>query len=255
MAYNKKVVLVTGAAQGIGEAIVRAYVKSGLQVAAIDKNTAGLKNLTDQLGRTVSPYTADVADSQAVEQTVAKVEKEIGPIGILVNAAGVLRTGTVLSLNDEDWAYAFSVNTNGTFYFCRAVARKMVPRKAGVIVNISSNASSTPRTTMSSYCASKAAITIFTKCLGLELAEHNIRCNVVSPGSTDTPMQRSLWTGQNGEAAVVAGSLESYRLGIPLKKMATSDEIADAVVFMASDQAQHITMEDLRVDGGATLGC
>ncbi|MBW7461899.1 SDR family oxidoreductase, partial [Paenibacillus sepulcri] len=98
------------------------------------------------------------------------------------------------------------------------------------------------------------AATMFTKCLGLELARHHIRCNIVSPGSTETAMQWSLWPDESGGEAVIAGSLESFRVGIPLQKLAETSDIADAVLFLASDRARHITMQDLRVDGGAALG-
>jgi 2,3-dihydro-2,3-dihydroxybenzoate dehydrogenase len=102
---------------------------------------------------------------------------------------------------------------------------------------------------MAAYAASKAAATLFTKCLGLELAEHGIRCNVVSPGSTDTAMQRGLQTLD----AAVAGDLGRYRVGIPLGRVADPADVADSVLFLASDRARHITMHDLYVDGGATL--
>jgi 2,3-dihydro-2,3-dihydroxybenzoate dehydrogenase len=128
-----------------------------------------------------------------------------------------------------------------------------VPRRSGVIVTVASNASSVPRQQMAAYAASKAASTQFTRCLGLELAEFGIRCNVVSPGSTDTDMQRQLWTSPDGERAAIAGSPASFRLGIPLGRIANAADIAEAVCFMASDSARHITMHDLRVDGGATL--
>ncbi|MDF2662679.1 MAG: 2,3-dihydro-2,3-dihydroxybenzoate dehydrogenase, partial [Paenibacillus sp.] len=130
----------------------------------------------------------------------------------------------------------------------------MMPRMKGSIVTVGSNAAGVPRMQMSAYAASKAAVTMFTKCMGLELARYRIRCNIVSPGSTDTEMQRSLWTDEHGAEAVIAGALDSYRLGIPLGKLAAASDIAEAVIFLASDLANHITMHDLCVDGGATLG-
>jgi 2,3-dihydro-2,3-dihydroxybenzoate dehydrogenase len=107
---------------------------------------------------------------------------------------------------------------------------------------------------MAAYAASKAAATQLTRCLGLELAEYGIRCNIVSPGSTDTEMQRLLWSDETGKQSTIYGSLKDFRLGIPLSRIATPEEIADAVLFLLSDQARHITMHDLRIDGGATLG-
>nr|WP_186786018.1 2,3-dihydro-2,3-dihydroxybenzoate dehydrogenase [Paenibacillus agilis] len=253
-----KVALVTGAAQGIGEAVVRALAEQGVRIAAVDRNEAGLNSLVVDLtsiGAKVFPYTVDVGSSAEVEAAVEQIERALGPIDILVNVAGVLRIGAIGSLSDEDWQSHFTVNTNGVFYVSRAVVCRMATRKAGAIVTVSSNASKVPRTQMSAYAASKAASTMFTKCLALEYAKDNIRCNVVSPGSTDTEMQRLLWKDENGAQPIIDGSLESYRVGIPLGKIAAPVDIADSVLFLLSSRAGHITMHDVCVDGGATLGC
>jgi 2,3-dihydro-2,3-dihydroxybenzoate dehydrogenase len=107
---------------------------------------------------------------------------------------------------------------------------------------------------MGGYAASKAASAMLTRCLGLELAAHGIRCNTVSPGSTDTPMLRAMWQNGNGARDTIAGSLDHHRLGIPLGKLGQSEDVANAVAFLASDEASHITLQDLCVDGGASLG-
>jgi 2,3-dihydro-2,3-dihydroxybenzoate dehydrogenase len=252
-----KVALVTGAAQGIGEAVVRILAGLGAVVAAVDVNAAGLDKLTAELtaeGLKVKAYCANVSDSRAVEDTVNRVEAEQGPIGILANVAGILRTGLIESFSDEDWAAVFAVNTTGVFYVSRAVAKRMAIRRQGAIVTVGSNAAAVPRIHMAAYAASKAASAMFTKCLGLEHAANHIRCNVVSPGSTDTAMQRDLWQDANGEQAVITGSPDLFKLGIPLGRIAEPGDIAKAVAFLASDNARHITMHDLRIDGGATLG-
>jgi 2,3-dihydro-2,3-dihydroxybenzoate dehydrogenase len=129
----------------------------------------------------------------------------------------------------------------------------MITRRRGAIVTVTSNAAGVPRAGMAAYAASKAAAAHFTRCLGLELAAHGIRCNVVAPGSTDTPMQRSLWNEETRDAPVIAGDPATYRTGIPLGRIATPEDIADAVLFLASERARHITLHDLYVDGGATL--
>ncbi|TRY25222.1 2,3-dihydro-2,3-dihydroxybenzoate dehydrogenase [Brevibacillus sp. LEMMJ03] len=252
-----KVALVTGAAQGIGRTVAAALAERGALVAAVDQHAEGVRDLVAELragGHQAAAFPADVSDSAAVEAMVDQIEREVGPVEILVNVAGLLRTGPIESLSDEDWAATFAVNASGVFYVSRAVARRMAPRRSGSIVTVGSNAAGVPRMQMSAYAASKAAATMFTKCLGLEYARHNIRCNVVSPGSTDTAMQRALWADDDGAQAVIAGNLEEYRLGIPLGRLALPSDIADAVVFLVSDRARHITMHDLRVDGGATLG-
>lgn len=204
------------------------------------------------VGRVV-PFVADVGDPGAVARVVADVERELGPIGIGVSVAGVLRPGSVGETSDEDWAATFAVNSTGVFTVLREVSRRMQPRGSGVLVTVGSNAAGVPRTGMAAYAASKAAATMLTRCLGLELAGSGIRCNIVSPGSTDTDMQRLLWTDDSGEARVIAGNPEQFRVGIPLGRIADPADIADAVLFLASDRARHITMQNLYVDGGATL--
>ncbi|MGP4017123.1 2,3-dihydro-2,3-dihydroxybenzoate dehydrogenase [Saccharopolyspora sp. 5N708] len=251
-----KVAIVTGAGQGIGAAVTTAFAELGATVAAVDRNGEQVETvaaaLTDK-GYQVHAYRCDVADGAAVTDVVERVAVALGPIEVLANVAGVLQVGTVQELTDEDWHHTFAVNTTGVFNLCRAVSKHMIPRRRGAIVTVSSNAAGVPRHGMSAYAASKAAATLFTKSLGLELAEYGIRCNVVAPGSTDTDMQRGMWADERGAERVIAGSPEAFKAGIPLRKLATAQDIADAVVFLASEQAGHITMHDLYVDGGATL--
>lgn len=257
MDLRGKVALVTGAAQGIGEAVARSLAARGATVGGMDSNQEGLSALVADLrasGHRASAFPADVADGEAVGGAVDRIERELGSIDFLINVAGVLRMGSIESLRDEDWERTFAINAGGVFNLCRAVAPRMIARRSGSIVTVASNAARTPRMHMSMYAASKAAAAMFTRCLGLELAKHNIRCNVVSPGSTDTPMQRSLWSDENGAQAVIDGAPEAFRVGIPLRRIALADDVAAAVLFLLSDQARHITMHDLCVDGGATLG-
>jgi 2,3-dihydro-2,3-dihydroxybenzoate dehydrogenase len=249
--------LVTGAAGGIGEAVVRALAAEGVAVAAVDANAGALNPLVEELseaGHRVRGFVADVASSTEVDTVVERAERELGPIGYLVNAAGVLRVGAGASLTDDDWDTTFAVNATGVFHVSRAVANRMIPRGAGAIVTLASNAARTPRWNMAAYAASKAAASSFTKCLGLELAKHGIRGNVVAPGSTDTPMLTSLWAGGDASRVSVEGSPETFRVGIPMGRLARPADVAGAVLFLLSDRAAHITLQDLTVDGGAALG-
>ncbi|SNY73010.1 2,3-dihydro-2,3-dihydroxybenzoate dehydrogenase [Paractinoplanes atraurantiacus] len=245
------IAFVTGAGQGIGRAVALAFAEAGTRVAAVDREAKGVEQLAAEHDG-ITAYVADVSRSSEVQGVVEAVELGIGPITVLANVAGVLRTGAVVDFSDDDWAALFDVNVGGVFRASRAVARRMVTRRAGVIVTVSSNAAGIPRSGMAAYAASKAASTAFTKSLGLELAPYGIRCNVVAPGSTDTPMQRSLWDDK-GPDTVIAGDPATFRTGIPLGRLAEPEDVADAVLFLASDRARHITMHDLYVDGGATL--
>ncbi|MCX5203403.1 2,3-dihydro-2,3-dihydroxybenzoate dehydrogenase [Streptomyces sp. NBC_00237] len=257
--FAGRVALVTGAGQGIGEAVVRALVARGATVAATDRVPTGVEALAEELAARGGPgkavaYPLDVTDGSAVDAVVARVEGELGPLDLLVNVAGILRTAPAVELTDRDWADTFAVNTTGVFHTSRAAAARMTERRKGCIVTVASNAAGIPRTGMAAYAASKAAAAMFTKCLGLEVARSGVRCNVVAPGSTDTPMLRSMGEGRSdAERALIEGDLASYKNGIPLGRIAQPEDIADAVLFLASDRARHITMQDIYVDGGATL--
>lgn len=288
--FQGAVAVVTGAGGGIGAAVTKALTEAGATVAALDLPTphttspaaargwdassvlsdVAAGTARDAVGRVVGgapiavgeyaarvpvggeqvvPFSVDVRDAAAVERAVAEIEERLGPIGVLVNVAGVLRPAPVVEIADEDWADTFAVNAGGVFHASRAVARRMVPRRAGSIVTVGSNAAGVPRTRLAAYAAAKAAAAQFTRCLGLELAEYGIRCNVVSPGSTDTRMLSVL----SSDTAAIDGDPAAYRTGIPLRRVATPADIADAVLFLLSPKARHITMHDLYVDGGATL--
>ena len=241
-----RIAFVTGAAGGIGAALVKSMLEEGVRVVATD--VAAPTPMKD-----VWTAPLDVADSAAVDMLVDAVERDWGPVDLGVNVAGILSGSTILDMSDAEWRRTFDVNTHGVFHIGRTLGRVMAPRGRGSIVTVGSNAAGIPRHAMSAYAASKAAATMFTRCLGLELAPHGIRCNIVAPGSTLTPMQTGMWADDQGAARVIAGSLETFKSGIPLGKLATPDDIAQAVLFLLSDRAGHITMTDLYVDGGATL--
>ncbi|MFD4576705.1 2,3-dihydro-2,3-dihydroxybenzoate dehydrogenase [Streptomyces sp. NPDC058417] len=250
--------LVTGAGRGIGAAVTDALVARGARVLATDLDARAVKAAADRHGDRVVAGALDVTDAAAVERTVADAERAIGPLDIAVNVAGILRGARVVDLDDADWAGVFAVNTDGVLHVSRAVARRMTARGRGSIVTVASNAAGVPRAGMAAYAASKAAAVMFTKCLGLEVAPYGVRCNTVSPGSTLTDMQRAMWDRspggpEAGQRAVIEGDLAAYRTGIPLGRIAEPADVADAVAFLVSDRARHITLHDLYVDGGATL--
>lgn len=254
--FNNKVVLVTGAAQGIGASICRYLVSEGAFVYALDVNNLSLNELVAEINLheiKMKAIVADICDYSVIEKTVAQIEQNHA-INYLVNAAGVLTLSEFESTALENWENIFNVNARGTFIVSQLVTSQMITRGKGAIVNIASNAGATPRINMSAYCASKAAVIMLTKCMGLELGKHGIRCNVVSPGSTNTPMLRALNDNEQAQdLALIEGDLTLYRTGIPLGRIAEPEDIARSVAFLLSDEANHITMQVLTLDGGATF--
>ncbi|MFG1943355.1 SDR family oxidoreductase [Nonomuraea sp. NPDC048826] len=239
-----RVALVTGAGQGIGAAICARLAAAGARVAAFDLHHGEPQSLPR-----VVAFHCDVRDPQTVEAATRSVQRELGPVDIAVNVAGVLRHGPLTRLSEHDLRELFEVNTFGVIRVCRAVAGPMERRRKGAIVNVASNAGHVPRVGLAAYGASKAAVIAFTRHLALELAPAGVRCNSVSPGSTDTAMLAALTSADQA----IAGDAGRFRLGIPLGRVAQPADVAEAVLWLASEQARHVTMQDLVVDGGASL--
>lgn len=250
--------LITGAAGGIGLAVAENLLRHGAAVALIDASSDGLASAMQRLGaagyhRTLA-IAADVAQPGAIDDAVVRTESELGPLTMLACVAGVLSPSGILDTEDDQWQRHFDVNTTGVFRSIRAAGRAMTARRAGSIVVVTSNAAKVPRQNMAAYGASKAATSMLVRCAGLEFAGDGIRCNSVEPGSTDTAMQRDLWPdAAEGARMALDGDPLSYRVGIPLRRIASPSDVAHAVCFLLSDDARHITMQSLLVDGGATL--
>ncbi|MGC0363617.1 2,3-dihydro-2,3-dihydroxybenzoate dehydrogenase [Rhodococcus sp. 27YEA15] len=254
------VAVITGAAAGIGAAVARTLASHAYSVALLDRDGAELERAAAEVravsGVDVVTHVVDVTDREAVDAATAAVVKKFGRIDALAHVAGILDTGSVVDSDPQAWRNIYDVNVFGLLNVLQSVGQHMRSRRAGSIVVVSSNAAGVPRVGMGAYGSSKAAATMLVRTAGLELAADGIRVNVVAPGSTDTSMQRSLWSDPNddsGAEGVIAGNLEAYRVGIPLGKLATAADIADSVHFLLSDRAAHITMQALYVDGGATL--
>lgn len=251
--FEGRIAFVTGASSGIGQAVAMALLDAGSTVVASDLSVPQRAALTPEQSSRWHARALDVRDADAVTALIESVEQTIGPIDLGVNVAGVLQNSLVTETSDAAWRQVFAVNCDGVFHVCRALATHMLTRQRGAMVTVSSNSAGVPRHAMAAYAASKAAATMFTRCLGLELAPYGIRCNIVAPGSTLTPMQTGMWLDEHGAERVIAGLPEQYKAGIPLRKLATAQDIANAVLFMLSEQAGHIAMSDIYVDGGATL--
>ncbi|KNC93088.1 2,3-dihydro-2,3-dihydroxybenzoate dehydrogenase EntA [Trabulsiella odontotermitis] len=245
--FHGKTVWVTGAGKGIGYATALAFVEAGADVTGFDLAFDG-----DHYPFAVEVL--DVADAQQVALVCRRVLEQQPRLDVLVNAAGILRMGATDALSVADWQQTFAVNTGGAFNLFQQTMAQFRRQQGGAIVTVTSDAAHTPRLGMSAYGASKAALKSLALTVGLELAASGVRCNLVSPGSTDTDMQRTLWRSDDAEQQRIRGFGEQFKLGIPLGKIARPQEIASTILFLASDHASHITLQDIVVDGGSTLG-
>lgn len=240
-------VLVTGAASGIGRCVAERFQALGAEVAGFDRAVPD----------TPAPFRllpVDLRDPAEVEAASLGLREEWPGLDVLVNAAGVLRQGPVESLSVDDWQECLAVNAGGPFHLLRQWIPVFKRQRRGAVVSIASNAAHVPRVGMAAYCASKAALVSLSHCVGLELAPYGVRCNVVSPGSTVTPMLDGMCPAPADRWRLLDGLPELYKLGIPLGKLAVPEDIAEVVLFLASDRAGHVTLQDVVVDGGATLG-
>lgn len=245
--FSDKTVWVTGAGKGIGYATALAFVDAGARVIGFDREFT-------QENYPFATEVMDVADAGQVAQVCQRVLQKTPRLDVLVNAAGILRMGATDALSVDDWQQTFAVNVGGAFNLFSQTMAQFRRQQGGAIVTVASDAAHTPRIGMSAYGASKAALKSLALTVGLELAGCGVRCNVVSPGSTDTDMQRTLWVSEDAEQQRIRGFGEQFKLGIPLGKIARPQEIANNILFLASDLASHITLQDIVVDGGSTLG-
>ncbi|EIK0624033.1 2,3-dihydro-2,3-dihydroxybenzoate dehydrogenase EntA [Salmonella enterica] len=245
--FSDKTVWVTGAGKGIGYATALAFVDAGARVIGFDREFT-------QENYPFATEVMDVADAGQVAQVCQRVLQKTPRLDVLVNAAGILRMGATDALSVDDWQQTFAVNVGGAFNLFSQTMAQFRRQQGGAIVTVASDAAHTPRIGMSAYGASKAALKSLALTVGLELAGCGVRCNVVSPGSTDTDMQRTLWVSEDAEQQRIRGFGEQFKLGIPLGKIARPQEIANTILFLASDLASHITLQDFVVDGGSTLG-
>ncbi len=246
--------IVTGAAKGIGEGVARTLHAAGMRLALADVDEAGLKALAADLGGDVMTMPLDVTNAAAVDAFVAEAERTLGPVDRLAHVVGIQKFGAIAEMAEADFDAVFAVNVKGAFVVVQAVAKRMIPRQRGSIVAIASTAARTPRVRQGAYCASKAAVSQLMCVAGLELAPSNIRVNCVSPGVTDTGMVQRLMSTMTNTDVVTRGDLDTFRVGVPLGRVARSEEIADVVAFLLSDQASYLTMQDVVVDGGGALG-
>lgn len=236
-----KVAIVTGGSRGIGFGICEELSAAGARLAVVGRDEAGAVSAAGALGGAGGQgYSCDVADSDACARLVEDVEADLGPVDILVNNAGVTRDNILLRMKDEEWDDVLKVNLSGAFYLTRAVARGMMKRRDGRIVNVSSVVALTGNRGQANYAASKAALIAFTKSVALELASRGVLCNAVAPGFIETDMTAAL-TGEIRDA---------LRERIPLGRLGTPTDVAGAIRFLVGPSASYVTGQVLVVDGG-----
>jgi 2,3-dihydro-2,3-dihydroxybenzoate dehydrogenase len=245
MSLEGKIALVTGASKGIGLEISRLLAQKGMAVAlnARSEQVGQEAEKLREAGFRAAAYRADISRKVEVEAMVERVEHELGPLWLLVNNAGALRTGPTTDMSEEDWDLCFNVDAKGVFLCSQAAIRRMIPRRAGRIVNISSIAGVIVRTAQIAYCSAKAAVNHFSRCLAVEMAPHGITVNCLCPGMT--------WTDMLEKSAAARGlDLEAMVALIPAHKMADPVDHAHLVAYFASEEAGHVTGQVVCVDGG-----
>jgi 3-oxoacyl-[acyl-carrier protein] reductase len=236
--------VVTGGCRGIGLAVAEALAGAGATVAVLDVDEAcALEAVKTLPGSAHQPFACDVADAQGVQDVIKGVEESLGPVGILVNNAGITRDGLLLRMSDDDWDRVLAVNLKGAFNVTRAVARGMMKQRTGSIVNIASVIGLMGNAGQANYAASKAGIIGLTKSVAREFASRGVRCNAVAPGFIVTDM-----TAKLDEDAV-----EALKAQIPQARLGSPEDVARLVRFLAGPDAGYITGQVIAVDGGMAM--
>jgi len=243
-----KTALVTGGSRGIGKAIVWALAREGAKVAFVyNSSSTAADELVKELELDQHEAIAlqcDVRNKESVDRVVETVLEKWEKIDILVNNAGIIKDGLLATMSSDQWQDVIDTNLTSVFNFCQAVTRPMMSARYGRIVNMSSVAASMSNPGQANYAASKGGIEGFTKCIATELARRGITANAVAPGFIQTDMTQ----------AVVNAAGDQIKKSIPVRRLGQPDDIANAVVFLASDDASYVTGQVLKVDGGLTLG-
>ena len=247
MKLKNQVAIVTGSARGIGKAVAFTFIREGAKVALVDvdkERLEAVKNEIQEKGGVALVISADITKSPEVKGMVAQVHRTLGRIDILVNNAGIIRRGTIETMTEEDWDRVIEVNLKGTFNCCQAVVEIMKRQGRGKIVNVSSIAGKAGDITSApGYGPSKAAVDALTKTLARQLARYAIHVNAVSPHAIATEMSAQ-WPEERRKEIIAS---------IPLGRLGKPEDVAEAVLFLASDSASFITGEILDVNGGAWM--
>ncbi|ESX09694.1 MULTISPECIES: SDR family NAD(P)-dependent oxidoreductase [unclassified Mesorhizobium] len=251
MTLSNKVVIVTGATSGIGEAVVQAFAATGASLVLVGRDRErGQRALesVQKLNCQAELMLGDVADSAFADHVVNSSVKRLGKVSVLVNSAGIIRRRSAPDTTDDDWRQTFDANVNGVFYFSRATVKSMRRTGGGSIVNIASNVGLVGSPGLAAYCASKGAVVLLTRAMALDHAKEQISINAICPGAVDTPMLVSAHNTPVTADEILRRNIDS----IPQGRVATPKEIASLTVFLASQEARHITGVAVPIDGGFT---
>ncbi len=243
---TQKVVLITGGARGIGAATVRRCAQEGARIAFTYKSSAQTaQELIDSIKAElpeseVRAYCADAASDADNQRVMAEILRDFGTVDVLVNNAGITRDNIIMRLTEAQWDEVLDNNLKSAFLYCKAITRPMLKAKKGSIINITSVVGISGNAGQANYSASKAGLIGLTKSLAMELGSRNIRCNAIAPGFTETDM-----------TAALAEEVQQKMLdNISLRRFGKAEEVANAIVFLASDLSSYITGEVIRVSGG-----
>ena len=239
-----KTVIITGASRGIGKGIAEVFAKQGANIAftyrSSDEKAKALEEELSANGCKAKGYKSDASDFEAAQKLANDIMEEFGSIDVLVNNAGITKDGLLMRMSEDDFDRVMSINMKSVFNMTKAVLRPMLKQRKGSIINMSSVVGVKGNAGQANYSASKAAINGFTKSTALELGSRNIRCNSIAPGFIETEMTEALGEDQ----------IKEWRNTIPLKRGGSTEDIANATLFLASDMSAYVTGQVLHVCGG-----
>ncbi len=250
-----RVALVTGATSGIGSATARAFAEAGAQVVLSGRSSAGAETTAAAIaavGGDTRIKLGDVTDSAFCDELVRFAVDEFGRLDVVANVAGTITRGDATLTSDEEWRQNMSVNVDSVFFMSRAAVRVMRGQgNGGTIVNLAANIGLVGSAGLPAYCASKGAVVLLTKSMALDHAAEGIRINALCPGAVDTPM---LLSGHEKTGRTADEVFASNIAGIPERRIPTPDEIAQSMLYLASDTSSHVTGVALPIDGGYVAG-